>query len=223
MRGVEMAISVMTTVWEASKLGGTELLLLLGIADFANHDGVAYPSVGTLAKKIRMSERNTHYLLKKLEESGELEVKRNAGPRGCNLFRVKTLQGAEIAGVQPIAGRGATGSAKGEQPTAPEPSLNRQEPLSKAAAEVLAHLNEKTERNYKPVLANLSLIAARLKEGATPEECRRVIDAKATEWGSSEKMSKFLRPATLFNATKFAQYVGELASGTRETGGEQWE
>lgn len=218
-----MAISVMTTVWEASKLGGTELLLLLGIADFANQEGIAYPSVGTLAKKIRMSERNTHYLLKKLEESGELEVKRNAGPRGCNLFRVKTLHAANPAPVQSVAGGGATGSAKGVQPTAPEPSLNRQEPLSNAADEVLAHLNVKTGRNYKPVPANVCLIAARLKEGATPEECRLVIDAKTAEWGGSEKMSKFLRPATLFNATKFAQYVGELASGTRETGGEQWE
>jgi uncharacterized phage protein (TIGR02220 family) len=218
-----MSISVMTTVWEASKLGGTELLLLLGIADFANQDGVAYPSVATLAKKIRMSERNTHYLLKKLVDSGELEVKRNAGPRGCNLFRVKTLHHAASAPVQSIAGGGATGSAKGVQPTAPEPSLNRQEPLSKAAAEVLTHLNAKTGRNYQLVQANVSLVAARLKEGATPDECRRVIDSKVAEWRDSEKMSKCLRPATLFNATKFAQYVGELANQTSETGVERWE
>jgi len=78
------------------------------------------------------------------------------------------------------------------------------------AREVLAFLNEKTGRSYKPVKANLSLIAARLKEGATVMECRQVIAKKSREWAGDEKMAEYLRPATLFNATKFAQYAGEL-------------
>lgn len=217
-----MAIAVMSAVWEESSLGGTELLLLLAIADYANQDGAAYPSVTTLANKIRMSERNTHYLLKKIAESGELNIERNAGPRGCNLYRVKTLQGAKAARVQPIAGRGATGSAKGVQSTAPEPSLNRQEPIKSCAADVLAYLNKKTGRNYQAVAANLNLINGRLREGASLSQCKAVIDAKTTEWGGDPKWSKYLRPATLFNSTKFAQYVGDLKDdGT--VGGETWE
>lgn len=78
------------------------------------------------------------------------------------------------------------------------------------AREVLKFLNEKTGRAYKPVKANLGLIAARLKEGATVTECRQVIAKKSREWASDERMAEYLRPATLFNATKFAQYVGEL-------------
>lgn len=116
----------MSFVWEHSQLGGTELLCLLAIADFADDRGIAYPSVATLAKKIRMSERNTHYLLSKLAQTDELSIDRNAGPKGCNVFRVKCLQG-----VQPVAGGGATGSAKGVQPIAPEPSLNRQRTVNK--------------------------------------------------------------------------------------------
>lgn len=218
-----MAISVMTNVWEKSQASGTELLLLLAIADFANQDGLAYPSVPTLAKKIRMSERNTHYLLRKLEATRELKIERNAGPKGCNLFRVQSLQGAILAGVQSTSEGGATGSAKGVQPTAPEPSLNRQEPSNKEAADILAYLNVSAKRNYKPVPANLNLIAARLKEGATPDECRLVIDAKVAAWGGDTKMSEYIRPATLFNATKFAQYVGELGSQDTASGGEAWE
>lgn len=102
-----MSIRAMSRVWESSRLGGTKLLCLLAIADFANDQGMAFPSVATLATKIRMSERNTHYLLKEIEATGELEIQRNAGPKGCNLFIVKTLQGADIAGVQPIAPGGA--------------------------------------------------------------------------------------------------------------------
>ena len=78
------------------------------------------------------------------------------------------------------------------------------------AAEVLDFLNAKTGRRYRPVPSNLRMIAARLREGATIAECRQVIAKKCREWSTDEKMSEYLRPATLFNATKFAQYQGEL-------------
>jgi uncharacterized phage protein (TIGR02220 family) len=61
------------------------------------------------------------------------------------------------------------------------------------------------------VKANISLISARLEE-STLEECRAVIDAKVEAWQHDPKMREYLRPATLFNATKFANYVGELGS-----------
>lgn len=78
------------------------------------------------------------------------------------------------------------------------------------AREVLAFLNEKTGRDYQPVSANLDRIAARLKEGASVEDCRAVIAKKCREWATDDRMSQYLRPATLFNAEKFAQYRGEL-------------
>lgn len=78
------------------------------------------------------------------------------------------------------------------------------------AREVLGFLNAKTGRSYQPVDANLKLIVARLKEGASVADCRAVVAKKCREWASDEKMSDYLRPATLFNATKFAQYRGEL-------------
>jgi uncharacterized phage protein (TIGR02220 family) len=77
---------------------------------------------------------------------------------------------------------------------------------------VLMFLNEKTGRNYKPVPANLELIAARLKEGASVDDCRAVIAKKCREWSGDEKMYEYLRPATLFNRTKFAQYQGEVGA-----------
>ena len=78
------------------------------------------------------------------------------------------------------------------------------------AREVLDFLNAKTGRHYQPVDANLKLIVARLKEGASVADCRAVVAKKCREWSTDEKMSDYLRPATLFNATKFAQYRGEL-------------
>ncbi len=78
------------------------------------------------------------------------------------------------------------------------------------AREVLGFLNARTQRNFRMVDANLGPIMARMKEGATMREFRAVIARKCREWGSDEKMVAYLRPATLFNATKFAQYVGEV-------------
>lgn len=80
------------------------------------------------------------------------------------------------------------------------------------AMTVLNYLNEQAGRNYKPVKANLSLITARLAEGATVLECCRVIDDRVKAWKEDLKMAEYLRPATLFNATKFAQYVGDLGA-----------
>ena len=83
----------------------------------------------------------------------------------------------------------------------------------KEAIEILAFLNEKTGRNYQPVPANIDMILARLKEGNSIEDCRAVIAKKCREWGPDEKMTQYLRPATLFNRTKFAQYRGEVGNG----------
>lgn len=90
--------------------------------------------------------------------------------------------------------------------------VNGKKKLSEACTEVLSFLNEKTGRNYKPVKANIGLIAARLKEGATVVECRQVIAKKCREWRDDPKQEIYLRPKTLFNATNFANYQGELVA-----------
>ena len=78
------------------------------------------------------------------------------------------------------------------------------------ARDVLAFLNEKTGKTFQPGKANNDQIAARLKDGATQAQCRQVIAKKVRDWYADEKMNQYLRPATLFNRTKFAQYLGEL-------------
>lgn len=77
------------------------------------------------------------------------------------------------------------------------------------AKDILEFLNLKTGRHYRMVVVNLGLIEARLKV-ATKKQCRQIIALKAREWREDPKMNKFLRPATLFNKTKFEQYIGEL-------------
>ena len=141
-----MSVRTMARVWQDSKHGGTELLMLLAIADFADDDGNAYPAVGTLAKKCRMGCRNANYVLKALEDSGELKVMRGRGPRGTNRYRLlaKGVQSfaplQQPAPLQPVAPLrtidpcsplqegGATGFPLPLQPIADKPSGTTKEP-----------------------------------------------------------------------------------------------
>lgn len=82
--------------------------------------------------------------------------------------------------------------------------------LQSQALEVLHFLNEKAGKVYRASDINLNLIMARLKSGASVMDCRQIIAKKNREWKSDVKMCGYLRPATLFNPTKFEQYLGEL-------------
>ncbi len=97
--------------------------------------------------------------------------------------------------------------------------------INQIPASLISYLNSKTNRNYKPVKANLQLIQARLKEGFTENDIKSVIDQKVSEWLGLPKFSIYLRPETLFNATKFAQYHGQITSKEEDglIGGEKWE
>jgi uncharacterized phage protein (TIGR02220 family) len=78
------------------------------------------------------------------------------------------------------------------------------------AKRLLDFLNHKTGRNYQPGDANMKLIVGRLRDGATEDQIRAVIGLRTAKWKGDPEMDEYLRPATLFNRTKFAQYVGEL-------------
>ena len=99
-------------------------------------------------------------------------------------------------------------SLSGKPDAAPLSQKNSE--IKKQAIEVLEFLNEKTGKSFRPVDTNLKFIIARLKSGAHVEDCRAVIAKKYREWRGDQKMIDYVRPATLFNATKFEQYFGEL-------------
>lgn len=80
------------------------------------------------------------------------------------------------------------------------------------AVAILQFLNEKAGREYQPVAVNLEKIEARLREGYTVADLRQIVAKKCRDWGADDKMRQYLRPATLFNREKAAQYRGELVT-----------
>jgi hypothetical protein len=131
----------MSRVWESSRSRGSELLLLLAIADHANEDGYAYPGIASLARKARMSKRNTRYVLGKLVKAGELIISRGTARRGTNEYRVqiaKTADGGARIASPAKEGAGGCNPAyeRGAIAVAPEPSLNRQSEAPRAREEI---------------------------------------------------------------------------------------
>lgn len=78
------------------------------------------------------------------------------------------------------------------------------------AAQIIAEFNAITGRAYRCAGSTRKLITARIAEGFTPADLVAVVRKKFAEWGRDDKMSQYLRPETLFNATKFSSYVGQL-------------
>jgi hypothetical protein len=141
-----MSIEVMSRVWQRSRQAGDALLVLLAIADFADDCGVAYPSVPTLARKARLSERQVQRVIGELIVAEELRVEPGQGRHASHLYRVIVGTGRQdvpgdrmsprhsvahdrmspgrrhwrLPGVTPATSTGVTPASP--EPSSPEPS-----------------------------------------------------------------------------------------------------
>lgn len=88
---------------------------------------------------------------------------------------------------------------------------------STAAHEIVDYLNSKIGTHYRATTRKTqSLIKARMNEGFNVDDFKKVIDNKSAEWGKDSKMSKYLRPETLFG-TKFESYLNQTAVKTKKS------
>lgn len=83
--------------------------------------------------------------------------------------------------------------------------------------EILNYFNQQAGTSYRASSkATQRLINARTNEGFTVDDFKKVIDIKVANWKDDPKMSKYLRPATLFG-TKFEGYLNEPAQAQQPT------
>ena len=130
-----MSLDISKAVWEGSRSKGSERLLLLAIADFADINGRAWPGITRLKKMTRLSERSIQALRKSLVRRGELTITKPGGGNTTNHYRieVQTLRGRKDCPGQPDCTRpGQPAALQGGKlcgiplpPAAPNPSGNR--------------------------------------------------------------------------------------------------
>lgn len=76
--------------------------------------------------------------------------------------------------------------------------------------EIVNYLNAKTGKHFSPKTAETQKhITARLNEGYTIEDFKRVIDTKVADWSSNPHMAQYLRPKTLFLPSNFEGYLNQ--------------
>lgn len=124
--------------------------------------------------------------------------------------------GDPIAGIEPVYSASSPEKSRGDKSREETPLV----PLKRdgggagnarrqQAIAVLEFLNGKAGRHFRQCAANLKFIEARLAEGVSVQDLKTLTVRKCREWLGSD-MEKFLRPETLFNATKCQSYLGEI-------------
>ena len=83
------------------------------------------------------------------------------------------------------------------------------------AEDVISYLNFKAGTHYRAVGKTLQLINARVNEGYTTDDFKKVIDKKCKEWLGTP-YEKFLRPSTLFAPSHFEEYLNQPEEQTSD-------
>jgi uncharacterized phage protein (TIGR02220 family) len=102
----------------------------------------------------------------------------------------------------------------GEETVSDISRTNRKKNLD-SVKEVVDHLNSLLQTRYKPTSkAVAKFINARLNDGASVEALKGVASQQVTAWSGTD-MEKYLRPETLYNATKFEGYYQVWLKGKK--------
>lgn len=97
-----------------------------------------------------------------------------------------------------------------------KPLTNKEGMHIDVVIEIIDYLNSKTNRSYTSKAKDaIRAINARLKEGHTIADFKKVIDIKTEKWLGNE-MEDYLRPITLFG-TKFNSYINERAQSNKSS------
>ena len=123
-----MSVHIMSAVWEGASAKGSDLLVLLSLADFSDHDGRCFPSVPKLMARSRLGKRAVQFAIRSLEESKQIEIIELGAGRTSTRYRicVENFRGAKYAPVQNMHRRGDPEITAEVNEGSPDPSLNRQ-------------------------------------------------------------------------------------------------
>lgn len=217
-----MSMNLMVKAMNAKVGNPLRKLVLIKLADNANDKGECWPSYQHIADQCEISRRSVITHVNKLEEMGFLKKKYRKGsekPNSSNIFTLD-FDGAYSSPSESPAPPSESPALPPSESPAPrtshslepvnEPIMSGKPDVDAVEKSLIDYLNTLANRNYKHVPSNIKFLKARLAEGHTPQEIADVIARKCQEWLDDPKFSQYLRPATLFNAEKFNQYVGEL-------------
>lgn len=91
--------------------------------------------------------------------------------------------------------------------------VEKPDPRGADVRAVVSYLNAQTGKHFRAdSRQTAAAVRARLSEGFTVDDFRRVIDAKVSDWAGDPQMERYLRPSTLFRPSNFEAYANQGSS-----------
>lgn len=107
-----MSIKVSSLIWDKWPNGGSEMLCVLALSDWCNDEGGSlYPSINTLARKMRVSDRQAQRILHGLIDQGFVSVIGNKHGGAPGSTRQYHLNVPKIAQLPDYGSKEVTGDA----------------------------------------------------------------------------------------------------------------
>lgn len=172
-------------------------------------------SLEKIAKSAGVSIRNVRTALVRFEK---LEFLTNESTKSGRLVTVVNWASYQVRKAEgdKDADKGVTKTRqRGDKGVTTNKNERMKECKNSIIKDIVEYMNKVCETKYKPTSKEtLSHISARLENGFTLDDFKKVIDLKYEKWGSDPKMSPYLRPQTLFG-TKFESYLNEVRLGQK--------
>ena len=170
--------------------------------------------IATGIKIIDLTERIINTELKKMIEAGFIKLIKKGSKGNFSIYQIIKTNEMMVTNTYVISNLKDSDSNALEDDRVTNaylignPNSKNKEKGNNIYSEIIKYLNEKANTNYRVSTKNTqSFIKARLKEGFTVEDFKKVIDVKAKSWVGTD-FEKYLRPSTLFG-TKFENYLNE--------------
>ena len=207
-------IKLLIHCWDQKGPAPADERRLMGIVNARSTDEIEAMRRVLLEYFVRMDDGwYNQRMQREIERCENISTKReDAGRRGAN-ERMRRFRAAQ-ASAELLPSNCQASDKQVTLSPSPSPSTETSKALSGKPDEsiiVLEFLNKVTGRQYRPVAANLDMIRARIKEGYSVVDLKAIVAEKTTQWQYDEVQSRYLRPATLFNRTKCAQYIAEVS------------
>lgn len=147
-----MSIKVMSAAWANARVRQGSLLVLLALADYANDNGICWPSVPHLMEKSHISRRHVQRILRELERKGLIAKERIPGRYEPNIYKVLGGRGDKMTPLSENQGRhlrhsGATSkTSRGDTQTAQSVTEPSREPSSGCTSTLERHEQQQREK-----------------------------------------------------------------------------
>jgi hypothetical protein len=185
----------MTVVWDSERYEGGDLLVLLALADWASDQGRCFPSIPSIAKKARLSERQVYNVLRKMRADGVITSEPGGGRGNPTVYVINT---AMVAGfrktetLQPVASKPCNlvhinpeicdkplEPLKGR--TVKEPSRNHHQTAVRAATQSVCLAGTFVGRDIEQIISEA--ISKAIEHPDCELSAGQIAEAMARRWG----------------------------------------